>query len=438
VAFGAELSLEGRFATELVEQGVSLTHGEPGMWLGAEFGGDTGGFAGLHAHNIDVVPNGALDRNLFVRISPYVGWRMRLTDHLRVETMLRYVLLPDAIPDSDYMVVEAAVDWREAVRLSVNHSADRFNRGETTTAYELAGTWPFHRGFALRGLAGWHDYATLGGNDYAYAGVGLVAGTPRFDIELAYHVLDDAGERLFHPIGGSPGLALSVSGRLGREPSWAANQPAWLERVSLYGELRSKYMSSGITQTYDSPAVQLGIEYATPGGTYVEIWGTNVDYVPDGDPTVGADSEIDYTLGHRFALSKDWKLTARVSMYAYPGADERSDEWDETEYVVETTWRDRLRLKYGFTPDAASVHQPKSGYAVRWRQPVGKDWRATLEIGHKDKRDWGPSYDWGMVEVAHTLGPVNAMLRYWYTSHEGRRADGTADPTWELAWGWGM
>lgn len=437
-ARGAELSLEGRFGTDLVEQGVSQTRGEPGMWLQAEYGGDTGAFIGLDAHNIDFVPNGALDRNLFVRLAPYAGWRLPVGDSLRLSGLLRYVVLPDAQPDSDYALVELRADWRDRVRASINHSPDRFNSGESTTVYELSGVLPLRPGFALRGLAGWHDFDAFAGDNYAYAGLALAAGTPRFEVELAYHAMDDAGERLFDPLGSVPGWVLIVTGRQGRAPSWAAPAPAWLDRFSLYGELRSQYVSSGIAQTFGSPAVQLAVEYATPGGTYFEVWGSNVDYVPDGDPAVGADSEIDYTLGHRFVLGEHWKLSARAAYYAYPGADNRSDEWDELEYVFEGTWNDRLRLKYGYTPNAASVDKPRVGYAVRWKQPLPRDWASALEVGYKDKRDWGQSYRWAMFELARPVGPVTAKLRYWYTAHEGRRDNGTADPTWEFALGWGL
>jgi uncharacterized protein (TIGR02001 family) len=433
------LQLEGRFGTQLVEQGLSLTRGEPGVWLHGEYGARTGFYAGLDAHNIDFVPNGALDRNLFVRISPYVGWRFALGEAFRLSGEARYVYIPDAIPDTRYPVFEAALDWRERVRASINHSPDRFGLGESTTDYEVAGTWPLRRGLALRGVGGFHDFNRVGGSDYAYAGVGIIASTPKFDIAVDYHVLDGDGDRMFGAVGGQPGVVLTLIGRSGDAPDWASEAgPAWLDRVSVYGELRTEYISSGIAQTLRSPAVQLAMEYASPGGTYFELWGSNVDYTANGDPVEGADTEIDYTLGHRFTLSKDWNASARAAWYAYPGAIDRKSEWDEGEAIVEATWRERLRLKAGYVPRSAGVHEPRAAYAVRWKQPLGDTWKSSIELGYKDKRDWGQSYEWGMVQVSRPVGPFDAIVRYWYTAPRGRRDNGTADPTFEFALGWSL
>lgn len=47
-------------------------------------------------------------------------------------------------------------------------------------------------------------------------------------------------------------------------------------------------------------------------------------------------------------------------------------------------------------------------------------------FGHKDKRGRGQSYNWSMFGLPRPIGPVNDMLRYWYTSHSGRRGDESA------------
>jgi uncharacterized protein (TIGR02001 family) len=434
----ARLDLEARFGTDVVEQGVSLTLGGPGVWLKGEYGGESGLVLGLDAHNIDFVPNGALDRNLFVRLAPYVGWRWSRGEHWRLGGLFRYVLLPDAIPDSDYAVLELSAQWRERGKLSVNHSADRFGLGESSTAYEAGLTWPLGRGLALAGQVGWHDFSNVAGDDYVYAGLALVASSARFDLAVGYQALNGTGDRLFDPLGSAPGWVMTLTARQGPAPSWAAQGPAWLDRLSASAELRSQYISSGITQTFGSPAVQLAVEVASTGGTYFEIWGSNVDYVPDGGDTDGADVEIDYTLGHRIEMAGKWGLVGRISYYTYPGAENRSDDWDEAEAVVEATWDKRLRLKVGYVAETAGVDEPRVGYAVRWRQPLGDAWSSAIEVGYKDKRDWGQSYEWAMAELARPIGPISARLRYWYTSQRGRRDNGTADPAWEFALAWSL
>ena len=47
----------------------------------------------------------------------------------------------------------------------------------------------------------------------------------------------------------------------------------------------SDYDFRGISQTAKSPALQLGLNYATESGLYVGAWGSNLDF-GSGDPKV--------------------------------------------------------------------------------------------------------------------------------------------------------
>ena len=64
--------------------------------------------------------------------------------------------------------------------------------------------------------------------------------------------------------------------------------------VSANVSFASDYIWRGMTQS-DGPAVQGGFDYASDGGFYAGLWGSNVNF------NDGAGSELDYYAGYGFA-----------------------------------------------------------------------------------------------------------------------------------------
>ena len=65
--------------------------------------------------------------------------------------------------------------------------------------------------------------------------------------------------------------------------------------VSANVSFASDYIWRGMTQS-DGPAVQGGFDYASDGGFYAGLWGSNVNF------NDGAGSELDYYAGYGFSL----------------------------------------------------------------------------------------------------------------------------------------
>jgi len=67
--------------------------------------------------------------------------------------------------------------------------------------------------------------------------------------------------------------------------------------VSANVSFASDYIWRGMTQS-DGPAVQGGFDYASDGGFYAGLWGSNVNF--NYDP--GAGSELDLYFGYGFEV----------------------------------------------------------------------------------------------------------------------------------------
>jgi uncharacterized protein (TIGR02001 family) len=80
--------------------------------------------------------------------------------------------------------------------------------------------------------------------------------------------------------------------------------------------LVSQYRFRGIDQTWGKPAIQGGVDLATPAGFYAGLWGSNVS----GNSYPGGSLELDYYAGYNGKISDDWSYTVGGYGYWYPGA----------------------------------------------------------------------------------------------------------------------
>ncbi len=81
--------------------------------------------------------------------------------------------------------------------------------------------------------------------------------------------------------------------------------------------LASDYRFRGVSQTYQRPAVQAGLDYTHSSGLYAGTWMSNVS---GNSYNNGAGLEWDLYGGYRLAVAPDVTLDLGVLAYAYPGA----------------------------------------------------------------------------------------------------------------------
>lgn len=88
--------------------------------------------------------------------------------------------------------------------------------------------------------------------------------------------------------------------------------------VSGTAAIVSDYDYRGFTQTDESPAVQVSIDYANDSGWYLGVWGSNVDDFSDGG-TNTASTEVDLYTGFSGSAG-DLGWDAGITYYTYAGA----------------------------------------------------------------------------------------------------------------------
>ena len=86
------------------------------------------------------------------------------------------------------------------------------------------------------------------------------------------------------------------------------------------------YSKRGITQTDNSPALQVGIDYSTPNDIYMGLWTSNLD-INGNDTNKDNDinREVDAYLGSYFQISETSRFDLGITYYSYLGSGEADE-----------------------------------------------------------------------------------------------------------------
>lgn len=108
-----------------------------------------------------------------------------------------------------------------------------------------------------------------------------------------------------------------VTGMLVISPMLAlADEPTSPHSVTGNLALTSNYIFRGVSQTWDRPAVQGGIDYAHASGVYLGTWASNVS----GNTYTNGSMEWDFYGGYNGKVNDDLGYTVGLLEYYYPGA----------------------------------------------------------------------------------------------------------------------
>jgi len=151
--------------------------------------------------------------------------------------------------------------------------------------------------------------------------------------------------------------------------------------------IASDYRFRGITQTYDKPAIQGGVDYSHSSGFYLGNWNSNVSSgagFPDGN------LEMDFYGGYKTSFG-DVGLDVGGIYYYYPGSEAkvlglRADSGSVTnkEIYIGATWK-FLSAKYFYSLDDYFSLRGVNALGVS----TGKNTKGTSYL------DLGASYDLG-------------------------------------------
>jgi len=166
--------------------------------------------------------------------------------------------------------------------------------------------------------------------------------------------------------------------------------------VSANVSFTSDYIWRGMTQS-DGPAIQGGFDYASDGGFYAGIWGSNVNF------NDGAGSELDYYFGYGFDMG-GFGVDIGYLAYDYPDND---SDLDFEEIYVGLSMGD-LGLLYASGVDGAPDYMEVSyGFG-----DVG------ISYGQYD--DYGDNLG---ISYGFTCGSYDCVLTYTDFSDDGYGAD---------------
>ncbi len=109
---------------------------------------------------------------------------------------------------------------------------------------------------------------------------------------------------------------LNVAAHAADAPAAAAPAEPEASPLSFNVGVFSDYRYRGISQTRLKPAIQAGVDYASPAGLYIGAWASNIKWIKD----AGGESnvEIDLYGGYKGEITKDLTFDVGVLTYQYP------------------------------------------------------------------------------------------------------------------------
>ncbi|MGA2776210.1 MAG: TorF family putative porin [Steroidobacteraceae bacterium] len=211
------------------------------------------------------------------------------------------------------------------------------------------------------------------------------------------------------------GIALAVS----PPPARCADGP-WNASIGA----TTDYVFRGVSQTYDSGALQLGVNYQSPQGWFAGAWSSNVDPYPFGATAV----ELDLYTGMRRALGDDFSATASYTHYAYLD-DQRPGRYDYDEFALSASYLDELTATVTYEPDSTlysdlgfARRRPSYAYELAARWPLPQGFALEAGAGYYDlHRLFGVRYLAGDAGVQFVYRRLTLDLtRYFADSTVGR------------------
>jgi uncharacterized protein (TIGR02001 family) len=198
------------------------------------------------------------------------------------------------------------------------------------------------------------------------------------------------------------------------------------------------YIYRGVSQTYDSGALQLGASYQGSGGWFAGTWASNVDQYPFGANEV----ELDLYTGIRRPLGPDFSGAVVYTRYQYVD-DPRPVHYAYDEVAVSASYLDVATVTLSYQPDRTlysdlgfARRRPSFACELAGRWPLRAGFALQASAGYYDLQHlFGVSYLAGDAGLQYTHGRATVELsRFFADATVGRLfEDATARGTWVLA-----
>ena len=195
------------------------------------------------------------------------------------------------------------------------------------------------------------------------------------------------------------------------------------------------YVFRGVSQTYEEPALQAGINYQNPSGWFVGSWASNVNPYPFGSDA----AEINLYAGLGWALTPKWSVRASYTRYLYLW-DSRPKPYDYGEFAATLGFEDRLAATISYRPDSTAYStmgyvrgKPSAAYEVTGRWPLPHRFALGAGVGYYDLTHlYGVGYWSGSVGFSYSFDRLEIDIARFFCDGTVRRLyeDASADGEW--------
>ena len=216
--------------------------------------------------------------------------------------------------------------------------------------------------------------------------------------------------------------------------------------ISASATLTSDYVWRGVSQSQEDFALQGDLTFEHESGLYGGVWGSSVDFTPDGTPfdeEDDADLEIDAYIGYAWDITDQLAGDVQIIRYMYPGTAD-GVEYEYNELIGSLTFNEMITATVGWTNDVFNLDD--DGFYVGLSGSYGLPWwdlSLDGEVGHftigsaqeiydEDDHLIGTddlSYVHYSIGLSKEWGPVSASLAWASADDDGIDYFGeTADP----------
>ena len=179
---------------------------------------------------------------------------------------------------------------------------------------------------------------------------------------------------------------------------------------SAYVTLSNDFVYRGLSQTDESAALQIGMDYQHKSGFFAGGWVSNVDFSTERRRTEPREIELDYYVGYSW-LARDWSVAATLARYSYPNT---SVSYDYTEVSGSFGFLDRFFYTLSYTDGLLGHPNSGLGQEFGFESPLPWGTRFAASVGRLDSNDViGGAYDHWNVGISKQVQRFGVDVRFY-------------------------
>ena len=176
--------------------------------------------------------------------------------------------------------------------------------------------------------------------------------------------------------------------------------------------LGSDYTFRGVSQTTGNHSIQTSFDIGHSSGLYAYAWGSNVDFVPEGEPDDGARYEIDLAIGYSVDLGDEWSVDLELVRYLFPGTINDAD-YDFNEAMATLWFSRKYSATVAFSDNVDSTGATSRFYELGGSFDLPAEMSLQIKYGYYDlRRAYGSAYAYTTTTLARSIGNTAIMFDY--------------------------